>query len=1000
MPGFWRKCRIALRCLRFAVWAAALLLLGAGAWFNVVGLPNFLKTRLVAALQERGVPLEFSRMRLRFVSGFVAENVRLGDAKNPDQPRLTASEVQLRLNYAALLHGHFHLDGAVLRNGKFTLPLSPTNSLALFNLQTELRFQTNGTWSLDRFSTDFAGAKITLAGEVAHATEVRKWQLFSGRKAASHGAIAQPLQQFSDTLQALKFQGRPEFSATLAGDARDVHSFTLRLNARVPGVQTPWFGGQNLQFAASLTAPADAPAVMDEAWGFWTNLQPFRLVWTVRAAEVRSEIINADAVELTGRWHAPELAVTKLSARLGGGTMTAAGSLNIATRQVMFTNDSAFDLHAVAKVLTPKTRERLADISWTQPPQLTANGQLKLPPWTNGAADWREDIEPTVQLAGALAFTHAVAGGVTLDSVRTRFSYGDLIWRLPDLELAQGRTKLRLSGEESEATKNFQCRIRGAFDPASARPFLTASNAARGFEQLTFSEPVALEAAVSGNLRDLGLFTASGRLAVTNFAVGGQTLDWLATTVTYTNSLWSLPALELAQARTKLRLSGKVNEVTKNFHCRLGGAFDPACVRPFLTASNAVRGYSHLTFNEPVALELEVNGNLQDFRLLAATGRVALTNSAIRGQTVDWLTTAVVYTNLTAEFERPRLSRAGGTQYFSADRVTLDLAGEKLFIAGGDGRMEPMVVGRSIGPKTALAMEPYQFLSVPSMRANGCIPIKQQDGEVVTDDADLRVDIVGDVPFRWRRFETPAITGTIHWWKNYLIITNAVTECYTGTARGWGVFDVRTEGAGTDFSFFITGTNVDFHRMGQALWSPTNALEGALAGTVTVTRANSDDWHTWNGFGEGSLRNGMLWDVPVIGVVSPALNLIVPGIGNSRATEAAGSFTMTNGVIFTDTLDIHSLMMQMAYVGTVDLEQNVNARVTAQLLRNTPLLGSLVSTVLWPVSKVFECRVTGTLGDPKPEPLYVIPKLLLVPLHPIRSVEEMFSPPAPKPAEK
>src|SRR5450759_1236679 len=297
MPGFWRKCRIAFRCLRFAAWAVVLVALGALAWFNVVGLPDFLKTRLVAALREHDVPLEFSRMRLSFIHGFVAENVRLGETKNSDRPALTASEVQLRLNYPALFQGRFQMDGLVLRNGKFTLPVSPTNALVLLNLQSELRFQTNGTWSLDQFRADFAGAKLTLSGEVAHAPEIRNWPIFSGQKPGGHGA-GRPLEKFSDTLRTLKFQGQPEFNVALNGDARDVHSFTLRLNGRVPEVRTPWFSGRDLQLAANLTAAADAPVELDESWGFWTNLQPFRLVWTVRAEDIHSEKINADAAEV------------------------------------------------------------------------------------------------------------------------------------------------------------------------------------------------------------------------------------------------------------------------------------------------------------------------------------------------------------------------------------------------------------------------------------------------------------------------------------------------------------------------------------------------------------------------------------------------------------------------------------------------------------------------------------------------------------------------------
>jgi hypothetical protein len=98
---------------------------------------------------------------------------------------------------------------------------------------------------------------------------------------------------------------------------------------------------------------------------------------------------------------------------------------------------------------------------------------------------------------------------------------------------------------------------------------------------------------------------------------------------------------------------------------------------------------------------------------------------------------------------------------------------------------------------------------------------------------------------------------------------------------------------------------------------------------------------------------------------------------------------MTNGVIDSDSLEIRSTMMRLQYAGTVDLRENLDARVTAQLLRDTWVVGPLVSTALWPVSKLFEYHVTGTLKNPKSEPIYV-PKFLLMPLHPVRSLEELF----------
>ncbi len=900
IPGFWRKCRIAFRCLRIAVWLLVLATLLAGVWLNLVGLPDFLKTRLTATLRERGVELEFSRMRLSFLRGLVVENVHAGQLEATNSPTFSAQQVQLKLNYPALLHRTWQLDGLVLHHAQFSLPLSPTNVITLTNLQTELRFQADDTWSLDHFSAHFAGTQIAIRGEMAHAPEARKWKIFSGiggepggEPSGAPGASQNSLKLFSDALKQIQFQDTPLLLVTIAGDARDVHSIQIRLNAAARAVRTPWFTANKFNVAADLTAPRTAPTNFAAADNFWTNLQPFRLAWVLRLGELHTAKLDASDLTCAGVWAAPELKVSQLSAQLARGKIEASATLDVSTRTVSFTNNSSFDPHALAALLPEKARAELAQISCPQPPQLNAGGQFKLPTWTAPADAWPDAIKNSLALNGEFAATNLARSDVLVDAVQTHFSFANLMLTLPDFTVAQGQTRLTVSGQLSEATQNFRCRF--------------------------------------------------------------------------------------------------------------GGTFAAESVRPFLKNRGAVRSFGHLAFHEPLAFALEANGNLRSLNTVSASGQFALTNAAIRGQTVDRLTAGVTYSNLTVEFLQPQLVRADGAQFFSAAKVLLDLADEKILITDGVGRVEPMVVGRAIGPKTAEAMTPYQFLAVPDVRVNGWIPIKQTDGEVVQDAADLRVDIVGTTPFRWRRFETPAITGTIHWRKTDLIITNTVTECYGGTARGWGIFDVGPAAAGTDFQFFITGTNADFNRMATALWFSTNQVAGELSGTATVTRANSDDWRTWNGFGSAQLHKGLIWDVPIFGIISPALNTLLPGLelGNNRATEAAGNFVMTNGVIFTDSLVIQSAMARLDYVGTVDLEQKLQARVTAQLLRNTPVVGSLFSKLLWPVSKAFECEVTGTLGEPKPTPIHVPAKLLLLPLHPFRTVEEWFTPsPTNAPAGK
>ena len=986
--AFWRKCRIVLRCLRFGVWLIALVALVGCGWFNLVGLPDFLKTHLTTTLRERGVELEFSRMRLRLAHGLVAENVRLG-GHNPSQPALTASEVQLRLDYAALFHRRWQVDGIVVRNGEFSLPLATTNTLTLRKLQAELRFATNEVWSLDQFRADFAGLQILLAGSVAHPLEAGHWQMFSASTGGDRGATTRSLQTFADTLAQIKFTGAPQLSVSFHGDARDMHSFVVWLNARVPDVRTPWGSARQVQAAAQLTAPADSATKADPALGYWTNVQPFRLAWILRLTDFHSEKINADELRCDGVWHAPELTITQLTEINGREKLAANARLNLATKVFSAQTAGALDPASVRPFLAASNAAGGFNQFTVEQPvafSLTAAGILM-------------ELN-SLTVTGRLAATNFTFRGQPVDRLHTHFAYAQGVCQLDDFELVQAKTRLRLAGEVNPTTKHFRADLDGDFDPESLRPFLTSSNATRGFNQFTFAQPATISLNAAGKFTELNSLAVTGRVAMTNFAFRGQSVDRLQTRFAYAQRVGQVDDFELAQAKTRLRLAGSLDVATKLFRTRLEGDFDPECLRPFLNASNAARGFSHLTFAQPAAFLLNVTGDLTNPHSLAATGRVALANCAIRGQTIDRLTADVTYSNQAMEFLHPQLSRAGGAEYFSAEKVLVDLAGEKLFIGNGTGRVTPMVVGRAIGPQTAAGMAPYQFLAVPEVRVSGWIPLKQKDGEVVQDDADLQVELVGTTPFRWRRFETPAISGTIRWVKTDLIITNAITECYGGEARGWGVFDVRPYTVGTDFQFFMTGTNVDFHRMGAALWSATNQLAGALSGTVVVTHANSDDWRTWNGYGAARLSHGLLWDVPIFGLISPAMNLLTLGLGlgNNRATEAAGNFVMTNGVIYTDSLVIQTAMARLDYVGTVDLAENVRARVTAQLLRNTPVLGSVVSLFLWPVSKAFECEVTGTLGEPKPTPLHAPAKLLLVPLHPFRTMEEIFSPaPTPTP---
>ena len=956
-PGFWRKCRVGFRWCRRAAMVAVVALICAFIWLDRVGVPDFLQRRLVETLRARGVELEFARLRFSLLRGLIADNVRAGHTSAPDSPALSAQEVRLELDDAAALHGRLQIDGLVLNQGRFVLPLSPTNALKLDNIQTELRFQANDTWSLDNFKAGFAGVQLALSGDIAHAPEIRNWAIFRGANTGNTAAARAQLQKFSDALGKIHFTGAPQLNLNFSGDARDIHSFNVRLAVTAPAVQSPWAGARGFQFTARLTAPADAPAnsnappglwtnlqpfritwtaraaelragsasadlvecdgvwhspelavtkfsaregawtpgwtVRDvdaaanltaptdaptnyvAAWSWWTNLQPYRLVWTARFAQLKSDKLNADSISCGGSWRAPELALTNLSARLGGGQLDGRAWLNVDTREFGFTNASHFDLHAVAALLTEKTRERLAEFSWTEPPSLRAGGSLILPAWTNRQPDWHGEVQPTIRLNGELAFTNGAAFGANIDSAVAQFTYSNLVWQLPAVMLAQSRTRLEISGSEDDATKDYHWRVRGAFDPAAIRPFLTASNAVRGFEIAHFTEPVRLDA--------------------------------------------------------------------------------------------------------------DVGGRLYDYDGIGATGRVALTNFTVRGESMDSVTGAFSYTNRVLEFSDACLWR--GAQTMTAGLIALDFNRRLISFKNGYSTADPQAVVQAIGPKTARIMEPYHFLQPPTVLVEGCVPLHDVNGGHDVDDADLRFDVVGGVPFQCLKLRATRVTGTIHWLGQTLVLTNIAAKLYGGAGNGFANFDFRVPHEGADYQFTAAVTNINLHALAADLSSPTNRLEGALSGRIDVTRADSRDWRTLDGFGHARLRDGLIWDIPLFGLLSPVLNTVSPGLGNSRAKEASAAFTITNGVIFSNPLVINTAMTRLDYVGTVDLRENVNARVTANLLHNLWGVGPFISPFLWPVGKLFEYQVTGTLNNPKKEPVHDVSKLLLFPLHPIRTFE-------------
>jgi hypothetical protein len=218
-------------------------------------------------------------------------------------------------------------------------------------------------------------------------------------------------------------------------------------------------------------------------------------------------------------------------------------------------------------------------------------------------------------------------------------------------------------------------------------------------------------------------------------------------------------------------------------------------------------------------------------------------------------------------------------------------------------------------------------------------------------------------------------------------------DFYGGQATGSARFDFIPH-EDTRYQFAVSTTNALAGPLTKDLFAVTNRMDGRLSGMLVVTNASTANLQTWNGYGDCNLRDGFIWEIPIFGIFSDVLNTMVPGVGVSRATAGTCTFIITNGVIRSDDMDIRSTGMRLAYRGTLDFDGQVRARVEAGLLRDMWLVGPVVSTVLWPVTKLFEYKVSGSLGDPKADPVYLVPKVMLLPFqmpfHPLRTLRGLL----------
>ncbi len=1042
---WWRICRCFLRGMRVGVLLLLLFLLVAIIYLNEVGLPGFLKRPLLEELHSRGVDLQFSRLRLRWYRGIVAENVRFGRAgQEASGPELSIKNVEVKLDRDALAKFHLKVDSLILHGGQMVWPVGETNQppqqLTAENIQTQLRFLPNDRWELDHFSAAFAGTKLQFSGSLTNASLLRDWKIFHAAGGAQTESTRRRLRELASIIDRTKFAAPPELDVVFHGDARDVRSFNGFLTLNAPGAVTPWGILTNGILLARLDGidatnrqpQAEVKLHADDAATRWGSTKNFQMNLHVVTDESSTNQVKASlellADKFTTEW--AQATNAQFSAQWiysFTNPIPLAGTVGLRLADARTRWGTAREFRLDAQLSLPATNALLqADPShdwWTNPIPLTGTAELRVTDaqsrrWGNIGElqlDARVSSSPANRPSqansqwGAWAFLepYFLDWDCSVKDIRAQeFELKEMgcsgLWRAPiltvtNLNAAMYQGRLNADATMDVATRAATFHATSDFDVQKADPFLTEGGR-RWFRDQQFSWEKPPLAHATGGLT-LPAWTNShpdwtNEVKQTlwlqgDFKVGNASFRQVPVTsaqshFSYTNLTWVLPDLIATRPEGIVHLGLESNDRTKDFHCHIHSTIDVKALRPILD-DKVQRGLDTIVFTQPPQIDGEMWGRLRDNSRIGARANVVLTNFTFRGQAATHFHAALQYTNNFLVLTHGRIER--GSQFGTASGVGVNFATRELYLTNGFSTLDPTPVLNAIGPKVAKVMEPYHFFHPPTVEVYGTIPLHEDVP------ADLHFKVDGG-PFHWMKFNVDHISGKVDWVGQHLNLHDTRAAFYLGTLTGSAMFDFR-RAEGADFSFDTIFTDTSLQPLAADLFAPTNHLEGRLSGHLNITKANTQNWQNWFGRGQIDLHDGLIWEFPIFGIFSKVLDGIYPGLGESRASDGTATFVIANSVIHTEDLEIRSPVFRMLYRGTVSFDGKVDVVVEARLLRDFWLVGPIISTALSPLTKIFEYTVTGSLSHPKSEPRFLLPAIFLSPFHWFHS---LITPPPKRPA--
>lgn len=266
-----------------------------------------------------------------------------------------------------------------------------------------------------------------------------------------------------------------------------------------------------------------------------------------------------------------------------------------------------------------------------------------------------------------------------------------------------------------------------------------------------------------------------------------------------------------------------------------------------------------------------------------------------------------------------------------------------------------------VDPGLADLLIPYRIRGGSRLEAAGQLDFSGAHRHQLNAHVELK-----DVRWKWQRFDgirfVVDLQGT----------ALEIGEIWGRVGDGGFGGHVRVENLFTPDAFFtlrLKGQGLDLSEMIIAATdTEATPYTGRLEFEADVTGALEDrpeqlKFDSYSGKGRVEIQEGELFRIPLLLGLSRILGRVFRGFGYASQTDFSASFDIHEGRVYSKDLFLSGRMISIEGDGWLDFDKQVRANLRVQAFRSGTLVEA-INLFLWPLRKLIEVRLSGTLDQP------------------------------------